>query len=106
MSLRAQLVAIATVAVAIEVALGIAVMSTGGPARIAAFLLASAVATAVVATALWWLLGLPRRDDGDGGGGPAGAPPPLPWWPGIERSSPGPNGYGAKHERARTRQHV
>ena len=84
MSQRASLAAVGAAAVLVEVALGAAVLSADGPSRIAQFLLASAVATALIVAMLWWILGLPPRDD-DGGGGPRTDPPsPPPWWPEFE----------------------
>jgi hypothetical protein len=58
-----------------------------GPAKIVAYLLVCAGATAGVTALALWAITSSRGDDGGEGGGPGrgdGEDPP-PWWPGFER---------------------
>lgn len=72
---------------AVEAALAAVSLAGIGPERVSLFLVACALATALVTLLLHRLIG--RRDGGSGGsggsrgGGPPGDPPP-PWWPRFE----------------------
>lgn len=99
--MRARIGALGGAAAALEAGLGVAALVAFGPAEIAFYALACAVATVLVTVALWRLLGMPAGGGGDGGdgggadrggdgggGGHSGTdrePDEPPWWPSFER---------------------
>ena len=87
MSPRAAITAIGGLAIAAELCLGTLGLAAIGLDQIVLFLLASAMATAVMTLVMRRLL-QPRPEDnepGEGGlgGSPEGDPPPS-WWPAFE----------------------
>lgn len=87
MSVRAWFAAVGTAAVLLEAGAGAVALVQLGPARIALYPIACAVATAVAAVALWKLLDQQAGGPGGGEGGRGPAPrddPSPPWWPAFE----------------------
>ena len=86
MTVRARMAALGAAFAVLEAGAGLWAVISLGPARIAYFLLACAVATTAVTALLWRLLG--TRPDGEargGGGAPSGDDPPPAWWPEFDR---------------------
>jgi hypothetical protein len=93
-----SLVAAGVLVTLVEAAVGVYALVVLGPAEIALYLLACAIATAVVVGVGAYLM-LRRRPDGGGGAAGGGEGPQPPWWPRFEAEF---RRYVRERERARS----